>query len=264
MQVPCRTTSCLTWTGRQVDTSGRCAPPTYTKTLSRCLQATKLSSAKGCAFESPPVLRQCGAPSGTLNAVLHVGISCTPRVLHYCVSGAHTNLQSKSLGCVQGINASGGQQQRIQIARAVYAHPDVVLLDDPLSALDSKVGRAVFRTCIKEELAHTTRILVTNQLQYLAEADHVLVLKDGEVAESGHYKTLMSQNGALTAMMQDVSVDDAEGQEGAPGCATTRRHAFLMEAQPQWSSRTCLRLRPATHVRHSHFCHAQHIHHQTV
>ena len=53
---------------------------------------------------------------------------------------------------MQGINVSGGQKQRIQVARAVYSDPDVVLLDDPLSALDSKVSRAVFRTCIKVRL----------------------------------------------------------------------------------------------------------------
>jgi ABC-type multidrug transport system fused ATPase/permease subunit len=116
---------------------------------------------------------------------------------------------------------SGGQKQRIQIARAVYAAPDVVLLDDPLSALDAKVGRAVFRTCLMQELKGCTRVLVTNQLQYVSEADHVVVLKDGEVAESGNYKTLMAQGGVLADMLQDVTADDgADVPAGAPArCA---------------------------------------------
>lgn len=48
----------------------------------------------------------------------------------------------------QGINISGGQKQRVAIARAVYADADVYLFDDPLSALDAKVGRAVFEDCV--------------------------------------------------------------------------------------------------------------------
>ena len=106
---------------------------------------------------------------------------------------------------------SGGQKQRIQIARAAYSHPDVVLLDDPLSALDAKVSRAVFKACIKGALASCTRILVTNQLQYVPEADHVVVLKDGGIAQQGGYRELMATGGALAAMMQDVQTEEQQG-----------------------------------------------------
>jgi ATP-binding cassette, subfamily C (CFTR/MRP), member 1 len=111
---------------------------------------------------------------------------------------------------MQGVNISGGQKQRIQIARAVYAAPDVVLLDDPLSALDSKVGRAVFHKCIQRELKGCTRVLVTSQLQYVFEADHIVVVKGGEVAESGSYEDLMARDGVLAEMLQDVTSDDVE------------------------------------------------------
>lgn len=57
-----------------------------------------------------------------------------------------------SVLCTQGINISGGQKQRVAIARAVYADADVYLFDDPLSALDAKVGRAVFEDCVVEAL----------------------------------------------------------------------------------------------------------------
>jgi ABC-type multidrug transport system ATPase subunit len=115
---------------------------------------------------------------------------------------------------LQGINISGGQKQRIQIARAVYANPSIVLMDDPFSALDAKVGRTVFKRCIQGELKHTTRLVVTNQLQYVADADRVVVLKDGVIAESGKFKTLMAQNGVLTSMMQDVHDDDGREASG--------------------------------------------------
>lgn len=93
-------------------------------------------------------------------AALCYVLLCSRTLCHVCVPACDSTAVAS-----QGINVSGGQKQRIQIARAVYANPDVILLDDPLSALDAKVGRAVFRTCIKEELRGTTRILVTNQLQ---------------------------------------------------------------------------------------------------
>lgn len=103
---------------------------------------------------------------------------------------------------------SGGQKQRIAVARAVYAAADVYLLDDPLSALDSKVGRHVFRACITGELAGCTRILVTNQLQYVPEADKVVVLRDGRIAEAGTYADLIGRKGGILAeMMHDVQTD---------------------------------------------------------
>jgi ABC-type multidrug transport system fused ATPase/permease subunit len=65
----------------------------------------------------------------------------------------------------RGINLSGGQRQRISLARCVYKLADVVLLDDPLSAVDQKVGRHIFEECIKKFLCRKTVIFVTHQLQ---------------------------------------------------------------------------------------------------
>ncbi len=65
----------------------------------------------------------------------------------------------------RGINLSGGQRQRISLARCVYKMSNVVLLDDPLSAVDQKVGRHIFEECIKKFLSKKTVIFVTHQLQ---------------------------------------------------------------------------------------------------
>lgn len=76
----------------------------------------------------------------------------------------------------RGVSLSGGQRARINLARAVYKDSDIYLLDDPLSAVDTKVGKHLFDKCILEYLRGKTRILVTHQLQYLKRADMIIVL----------------------------------------------------------------------------------------
>ena len=65
----------------------------------------------------------------------------------------------------RGTMLSGGQRTRVALARAVYADADIYLLDDPLGAVDSKVGRNLFERCIQQILAKKIRIVVTHQLQ---------------------------------------------------------------------------------------------------
>lgn len=73
----------------------------------------------------------------------------------------------------RGVTLSGGQKQRVSIARAVYSDADVIILDDPLSAVDSHVGRALFQDCICGALRGKTVLLVTNALHFLHAADQV-------------------------------------------------------------------------------------------
>ena len=67
----------------------------------------------------------------------------------------------------------------------VYADAEVYVLDDPLSALDAHVGKKVFMKCILGKLKDRTRILVTNQLQYLHLCDNMVTLLDGRAVETG-------------------------------------------------------------------------------
>ena len=85
----------------------------------------------------------------------------------------------------RGVNLSGGQRQRISLARAVYTNPDIVLLDDPLSALDNRVGQLVFDCCVMGALKKSTRILATHRLEYVDRADRVLVMERGRIVEYG-------------------------------------------------------------------------------
>eukprot|EP00761_Pharyngomonas_kirbyi_P013067 gb/GECH01013094.1/.p1 GENE.gb/GECH01013094.1/~~gb/GECH01013094.1/.p1 ORF type:complete len:1376 (+),score=357.92 gb/GECH01013094.1/:1-4128(+) len=105
----------------------------------------------------------------------------------------------------KGINLSGGQRQRVNIARAVYSGADVFLFDDPLSAVDAHVGKHIFEQCINGILKGKTRILVTHQLQYLRNADQVLVLKDGQVMEQGSYIQLLQHEGEMARLVASFS-----------------------------------------------------------
>ena len=78
---------------------------------------------------------------------------------------------------------SGGQQARVSLARAVYADADLYLLDDPLSAVDFKVGQHIFDKCIKGLLGDKIRVVTSHLEHYIKEADDVIVLHKGRVLE---------------------------------------------------------------------------------
>ncbi|CAG5124367.1 unnamed protein product [Candidula unifasciata] len=87
----------------------------------------------------------------------------------------------------KGVNLSGGQKQRVSIARALYSEGDTVLLDDPLSALDSHVGKHVMEEAILRRMVKRNRtvILVTHHVQYLTHAHQVIVMANGHVHFQG-------------------------------------------------------------------------------
>lgn len=114
----------------------------------------------------------------------------------------------------KGINLSGGQKQRVSLARAVYNDADIYFLDDPLSAVDSHVGKHIFEQVIGPTgiLATKTRLLVTHGITYLPQADNIYVLKDGEISESGSMQELMNMKGAfaefLIQHLQEVNEEE--------------------------------------------------------
>ena len=85
---------------------------------------------------------------------------------------------------------SGGQQARVSLARAVYADGDIYLLDDPLSAVDFKVGQHIFNKCIKDLLGDKIVLLASHQQQHMENADQVIVLYKGHVLDNGRFTEL--------------------------------------------------------------------------
>jgi len=76
----------------------------------------------------------------------------------------------------RGTNISGGQKARISLARAIYNDSDIVLLDDPLSAVDPEVASSIFNECIRGVLKDRLVILVTHQLQFLEKCEKIMLI----------------------------------------------------------------------------------------
>ncbi|XP_041846205.1 multidrug resistance-associated protein 5 isoform X2 [Melanotaenia boesemani] len=93
----------------------------------------------------------------------------------------------------RGANLSGGQRQRVSLARALYSDRPILLLDDPLSAVDACVGSHIFNKAIHGAAKGKTVLFVTHQLQYLPECDDVILMKDGQIAEHGTHAQLMGK-----------------------------------------------------------------------
>ncbi|DBA75192.1 TPA: hypothetical protein ACH3X1_010497 [Trebouxia sp. C0004] len=112
----------------------------------------------------------------------------------------------------RGVNLSGGQKARLALARAAYSRADIMLLDDPLSAVDPRVGRILFQECLGPQgiMQGSTRLLVTHQRHFLPQCDRILVLKDGCERALGTYSQLASSAlTELTQLAEETELDDA-------------------------------------------------------
>ena len=89
-----------------------------------------------------------------------------------------------------GSNVSGGQKQRLSIARAVYRHPEILIFDDSFSALDFKTDRAV-RDALAEEAKDSTKLIVAQRIGTIMNADRIVVLDEGKVVGQGTHRELL-------------------------------------------------------------------------
>lgn len=125
----------------------------------------------------------------------------------------------------RGITLSGGQKARLCLARAIYARPSIILLDDVLSAVDAKVGQHIMDHCILGLLKNETRILATHQLSLISSADRVIFLENQNTISVGKMKEMKDSNPAFRDLMEYHSKahsadedDDSKGvTEGESG-----------------------------------------------
>ena len=93
-----------------------------------------------------------------------------------------------------GVNVSGGQKQRLCIARALLKKPKILILDDSTSAVDTKTD-ALIRQAFKNELPDTTKIIIAQRVSSVQDADRILVMDGGRIVESGTHEELLALNG---------------------------------------------------------------------
>uniref|UniRef100_A0A670K0E1 ABC-type glutathione-S-conjugate transporter n=1 Tax=Podarcis muralis TaxID=64176 RepID=A0A670K0E1_PODMU len=144
-------------------------------------------------------------------------------------AGSQTEIGEK------GINISGGQKQRLSLARAVYKKASIYLLDDPLSAVDSQVGQHIFEQVIGPNglLKNKTRVLVTNTIHILPKVDNIIVIMNGTISENGSYHELVQRQWAFADFLRSHDTDEKEDQdlqESAPEVFINFRHFPLLNS----------------------------------
>ena len=94
----------------------------------------------------------------------------------------------------RGITLSGGQKQRVSIARAFIKSPQILLLDDCLSAVDTETEEQILNT-IERISKNTTTVIVSHRISSVKNADHIIVLEDGQIIQEGTHNQLVRKNG---------------------------------------------------------------------
>ncbi|KAI9463349.1 ABC transporter [Lactarius psammicola] len=145
----------------------------------------------------------------------------------------------------RGISLSGGQKQRVNICRAIYSRSDILIFDDPLSALDAHVGESVFNNVLLDSSSGATRILVTHALHFLPKVDHIYFIVDGRITEHGTFDEMMANREDFARTFNEfvtkdqteskggkvVDIEDADADEDIEKRQAARRGAQLMQAE---------------------------------
>jgi ATP-binding cassette, subfamily B, bacterial len=175
----------------------------------RDLPLDKLRAAVGCAFEDATLFSASvrenvtfGAPDADEDAVEAALSAAQARFAYDLPWGLDTRIGE------QGMALSGGQRQRIALARAILAGPDVLILDDPLSALDVHTEQRVTRA-LHEILADATALVVAHRPSTVALADTVALLSGGVIAASGSHRDLLASNPEYAALMDVEELEDS-------------------------------------------------------
>ena len=107
-----------------------------------------------------------------------------------------------------GTNVSGGQKQRLCIARALLKKPKILILDDSTSAVDTATDASI-RRAFRDEIPGTTKLIIAQRIASVQEADLILVLDNGKVVAHGNHETLMQ----TSSIYQEVFYSQQKGAD---------------------------------------------------
>ena len=107
----------------------------------------------------------------------------------------------------RGINLSGGQKQRTSIARALYKDPQILILDDSLSAVDTDTEERILGL-IKNEISSRSSLVISHRISTLRNLDKICVIDEGEIIEYGTHEELLQNNGLYYDIYEKQLIED--------------------------------------------------------
>ena len=114
----------------------------------------------------------------------------------------------------RGVSLSGGQKQRVSIARALILEPEILVLDDSVSAVDTDTEEKILGH-LRESRRGKTNIIIAHRISTLQGADHIIVLDEGRIAEEGNHESLLQQGGIYAEMYQQQLLEKMKQEEYA-------------------------------------------------
>ncbi|HQT76132.1 MAG TPA: ATP-binding cassette domain-containing protein, partial [Rhodopila sp.] len=106
----------------------------------------------------------------------------------------------------RGLKLSGGEKQRVAIARTILKDPRILILDEATSALDTRTEQDI-QTALKAVASRRTTLVIAHRLSTVVDADEIIVLRDGEVAERGSHAVLLAQGGLYARMWASQAIE---------------------------------------------------------
>jgi len=144
--------------------------------------------------------------SGLRNADEEIKDAAANASVHKEISGFANGY--KTMVGERGVTLSGGQKRRISIARAILKDPALLILDDCLSAVDSRTEAAILEQ-LDQYLINKTAIIITHRIFSLLRFDRIIVLDDGRIAEEGTHESLLQHNGLYASLYRKQLAEEA-------------------------------------------------------